>query len=182
MGGRAFEDLAAKGAFTCVLDFATQEVGNHLFGSSVSAGADRLTHAGCNGTPQIVAPGCHDLVDVPGWLPLDKRWQGYETHAHNRLISSVVLSLKDREQVALAHAERLNTAKGKTAFVMPLGGCHEWEREGEPLHDALGPQTFANKIKPELKSHIEWHELQANINDDEFIDTVLEIFDRWFPA
>ena len=51
MGGRVFEDLARQGRFACVLDFATQEVGNHLFGSSVSAGADRMTNAGQNGTP-----------------------------------------------------------------------------------------------------------------------------------
>jgi len=182
MGGRAFEDLAAKGAFTCGLDFATQEVGNHLFGSSVSAGADRLTNAGLNGTPQIVAPGCHDLVDLPGWMPTDERWDGYETHAHNRLLSSVVLTLKDRELVALAHADRLNTAIGKTAFIMPLGGCHEWERESAPLHNAQGTATFAKTIKPNLKDHIEWHQLDANINDEAFVDTVLTIFDSWFPA
>ena len=181
MGGRAFEDLAAKGAFTCVLDFATQEVGNHLFGSSISAGADRLTNAGLNGTPQIVAPGCHDLIDVPGWQPLDERWSGYDVHAHNRLLSSIVLNLKDRETVALAHATCLNKAVGKTAFVMPLQGCHEWEREGKPLHDPDGPNTFANAIKPELKEHIEWHELDCHINDDAFAETVLDIFDSWFP-
>lgn len=182
MGGRAFEDLAAKGAFTCVLDFATQEVGNHLFGSSVSAGADRLTNAGRHGTPQIVAPGCHDLVDIPGWKPIDERWDGYDTHAHNRLISSIVLSIEDRETVALAHAERLNAANGKTAFIMPLGGCHEWERKGAPLHHPNGPQSFANAIKPELKDHIQWHQLDANINDEAFVDKVLDIFDDWFPA
>ena len=49
MGGRAFEDLAAKGAFAAVLDFAPQEVGNHLFGSAISAGPDRLTAAGLQG-------------------------------------------------------------------------------------------------------------------------------------
>jgi len=166
MGGRAFEDLAAKGAFTCVLDFATQEVGNHLFGSSVSAGADRLTNAGLNGTPQIVAPGCHDLIDLPGWQPLDTRWDGYDAHAHNRLLSSIVLNLEDRKTVALAHAECLNKAVSKTAFVMPLKGCHEWERKGEPLHDPKGPETFANAIKPKLKDDIAWHELDCHINDD----------------
>ena len=39
MGGRAFESLAGQGAFACVFDFATQELGNHIHGSSISAGA-----------------------------------------------------------------------------------------------------------------------------------------------
>ena len=57
MGGRAFESLASEGAFAAVMDFAPQEVTNHLFGG-LSAGADRMTNAGASGTPQLVAPGC----------------------------------------------------------------------------------------------------------------------------
>ena len=49
MGGRAFEGLAAEGAFAAVMDFAPQEVGNHLFGSTISAGPDRMTSAGAKG-------------------------------------------------------------------------------------------------------------------------------------
>ena len=68
MGGRAFESLAAQGAFACVFDFCTQELGNHLNGSNISAGRRTgWTHAGAKGIPQIVAPGCYDLVDVVGW-------------------------------------------------------------------------------------------------------------------
>ena len=68
MGGRAFESLAEEGAFAAVLDFAPQELGNHIMGSSISAGATRMTGAGKSGTPQIVSIGCHDLVDfVEGW-------------------------------------------------------------------------------------------------------------------
>jgi uncharacterized protein (UPF0261 family) len=58
MGGRAFEALAAEGAFAAVFDFAPQEVGNHMMGG-LSAGADRLTNAGKAGIPQLVAPGCY---------------------------------------------------------------------------------------------------------------------------
>ena len=98
MGGRAFETLAAQGRFACVLDLATQEVGNHLFGSQVTAGPDRLTNAGLSGVPQIVAPGCHDLVDIPGWRPLEDRWQDHDTHAHNRLLTSIVLNDGERRE------------------------------------------------------------------------------------
>src|SRR6056300_836648 len=64
MGGRAFESLAAEGAFAAVMDFAPQELGNHIMGSAISAGPDRMTNAGKTGTPQIVSIGCYDLVDI----------------------------------------------------------------------------------------------------------------------
>ena len=179
MGGRAFEDLAAQGRFACVMDFATQELGNDLFGSSVSAGPNRLTGAGSNGTPQIIAPGCHDLIDVPGWQQQDARWGGYEKHAHNRLLTSYVLTDDDRRKVALEHAERLKTAKGKSAFIMPYGGVHEWDREGAPLYNPNGVREFGMAIKSALTENVGFHELDCHINDQEFVDEVLAIFDEW---
>ena len=49
MGGRAFEALAAEGRFAAVMDFSLQELANHIGGSIVSAGADRLEGAGKRG-------------------------------------------------------------------------------------------------------------------------------------
>ncbi|MEP5009359.1 Tm-1-like ATP-binding domain-containing protein, partial [Roseobacter sp.] len=130
MGGRAFESLAAQGAFACVFDFCTQELGNHIQGSNISAGADRLTNAGANGTPQIVAPGCYDLVDVVGWKPIDDKWANHMKHAHNRLLTSIVLQAPETQQIARAHCEQLATAKGPVTMILPEKGLGEWDREG----------------------------------------------------
>jgi uncharacterized protein (UPF0261 family) len=66
MGGRAFESLAAQGAFAAVMDFAPQEVANHHFGLAITAGADQMTNAGAKGVPQMVSTGCYDLIDFVG--------------------------------------------------------------------------------------------------------------------
>ena len=74
MGGRAFEALAADGRFVAVMDFSLQELANHIGGSVVSAGPNRLEGAGGRGVPQIVAPGAIDMIDFPTWrLPTDHR-------------------------------------------------------------------------------------------------------------
>ncbi|MEY8840827.1 Tm-1-like ATP-binding domain-containing protein, partial [Cribrihabitans sp. XS_ASV171] len=101
MGGRAFESLAAEGAFAAVMDFAPQEVANHLFGG-LSAGEGRMTNAGRQGIPQMVAPGCYDLVDVVGWQPMPAHFADRPVHAHNRLLTSAVLNADERRQVAQA--------------------------------------------------------------------------------
>ena len=51
MGGRAFETLAADGQFAAVFDFSLQELANHVAGSCVTAGPDRLLGAGRAGVP-----------------------------------------------------------------------------------------------------------------------------------
>lgn len=178
MGGRAFESLASEGAFACVMDFATQEVGNHLMGG-LSAGADRLTNAGASATPQIVAPACYDLVDMVGWKPLPERMSHKPAHDHNRLLKSVVLDAEERREVARTHAEKLATAKGKSVFIMPKGGCNEWDRPGADLHDAEGLAAFVDEIEATLPDNVIYIPLEAHINDAAFCDTVLEVLDGW---
>ncbi len=107
MGGRAFEALAAEGAFAAVMDSAPQEVTNHLFGSAISAGPDRMTAAVLRGMPQMVAPGCYDLIDAVGWHTPSRGFQDAPSHAHNRLLSSYVTDAGQRRQVARVIAERL---------------------------------------------------------------------------
>ncbi len=179
MGGRAFESLAAEGAFAAVMDFAPQEVTNHIMGSNISAGPDRMTNAGNCGTPQIVAPGCYDLVDVVGWQPLPERFDGYEVHAHNRLLSSILLRAEDRREVALAICERLAKAKGPVTFILPLQGCNEWDRAGAPLHDADGMAAFADELRKNCPENVTMLELDSHINDGQFAECALAVFDNW---
>ncbi len=178
MGGRAFESLAAEGAFAAVMDFAPQEVSNHLFGG-LSAGADRMTGAGRAGIPQLVAPGCYDLVDFVGWQEVPAPLAGKETHAHNRLLTSAVLDAEERRQVARAICDKLATARAPVTLLLPLRGCNEWDREGAPLHDAAGLAAFCDEIRARCPDNVTLVELDAHINDAGFADSVLEIFDGW---
>ena len=179
MGGRAFESLAAQGTFACVFDFCTQELGNHVNGSNISAGADRLTNAGRSGTPQIVSPGCYDLVDVVGWQPIAAKWDNHLKHAHNRLITSVVLQAEETKLVARAHCDQLAKAKGPSAIILPEHGLGEWDREGADLHNPEGLAAFLAELEANLPENVAAHRLPCHINDDAFAAKALEIFDGW---
>lgn len=179
MGGRAFESLAAQGAFAAVMDFAPQEVGNHLFGSAITAGADRMTNAGLRGIPQMVSIGCYDLVDVVGWQPPPPRFRDAPSHAHNRLLSSFVQNHEERRMMAREMAGKLATATGKTSLFLPNRGGNEWDRDGGPLADAAGLAAFGDEIRKTCPANVELVELDCHINDDGFIKAVLDRFDGW---
>ena len=179
MGGRAFESLARRGAFACVFDLCTQELGNHANGSNISAGADRLTNAGLNGTPQIVTPGCYDLVDVVGWQPLPDKWSEHIKHEHNRLLTSIVLDDDERRFVARAHSAQLAKATGPVAMLLPEQGLGEWDRAGADLHNQAGLSAFLLELEQTLPRNVVAHRIDCHINDAEFADKALEVFDSW---
>ena len=179
MGGRAFESLAAEGAFAAVMDFCTQEVGNHLHGSPVSAGADRMENAGRRGVPQIIAPGCMDLVDLPAWAPTPEKFAGRPWHAHNRLLGSAVLSESDRRKSARALGAKIALARAPVHVILPLRGVEEWDKPGAPACDPDGLAAFMDEMKKSVRPPAELTLLDAHINDAAFAETALEIFDAW---
>jgi len=179
MGGRAFESLASDGAFACVFDFCTQELGNAVHGSNISAGPDRLTNAGLNGTPQIVAPGCYDLVDIVGWQPLPEKWADHPKHAHNRLLTSIVLNDEERKLVAQMHSQQMAKSTGPVALLLPQHGLGEWDREGADLHNKPGLELFLRELVATLPSNVEAHHIDGHINDDMFAEYALKVFDDW---
>ena len=179
MGGRAFEALAAQGAFAAVMDFAPQEVGNHMLGSAISAGPDRMTAAGKAGVPQIVSIGCYDLVDLVGWHPIPEPLQGRPAHAHNRLLTSVVMTPEERRQMARVMAERLAGAKGPTVLILPMRGGNEWDRPEGPLHDAEGLAAFVDEMRAACPPNVRLIDLDAHINDAAFAQAALAVVDGW---
>lgn len=182
MGGMAFERLAAEGAFVCAMDFALPELGNLMMGSSVNAGPDRLRAAGRAGLPQIVAPGCLDLVDFAGHEPLPARFEGRPFHAHNRLIRSAALSAAEREETAAEVGRRLAEATGPVAAILPLGGVEEWDRPGGATHDGSAHAAFCAAFRAAIRPPAELHVVPDHINDAGFAEAALAVFDRWRAA
>lgn len=179
MGGRALEAIAAQRGFAAVLDFSLQELANHLSGSVVTSGADRLENAGRAGVPQIVAPGAIDMVDFPTWQPVPQRFDGRPYHAHNRLLASVTSDGEGRREIARAIGAKLAAAAGPTAFILPAGGIQQWDQEGEPLHEPEATAAFMDEMRSSVPANVEFREIAGHINSGDFVGAALDIFDRW---
>ncbi|WP_282608632.1 Tm-1-like ATP-binding domain-containing protein [Pelagibius sp. Alg239-R121] len=179
MGGRAFESLAAEGAFAAVMDFSLQELSNDLNGSIVTAGADRLENCGRAGIPQIVAPGAVDLIDLATAAPLPEKYQDREYHAHNRLIASVTVSPDERRRTARAICEKLKAATAPVHILLPTQGIEEWDRSGEVLYDPVGHAAFVDELQQAVEQPVELTSLACHINDRVFATEALKVFDSW---
>ncbi|MDE0929154.1 MAG: Tm-1-like ATP-binding domain-containing protein [Halioglobus sp.] len=179
MGGRALEVLAASGELAAVLDFSLVEVSNHENGSVVSAGEDRMEAAVLARLPLIVAPGGVSLMDFQTWSPPEQKINGRDILTHNRLIACVQLTVEEKVQAARTIAAKLDKATGPCAFIIPLHGIDEWDREGGPFNDPVGLSAFYDTLREGLHDNVELIEVETHINDDLFVETALEIFDDW---
>jgi uncharacterized protein (UPF0261 family) len=179
MGGMAFENLASEGFFAAVMDFALPELGNLMVGSVVNSGSHRLRSAGEKGLPQLVSPGCLDLIDFAAWQDIPERFADRPYHAHNRLIASAALTPEERRETAREVAARLSEAKGPVHVILPNRGIEEWDKEGEPAHDPEGLEAFLDEMRKVIGKPVEMTEIDAHINDRAFADAALAILDDW---
>ena len=179
MGGMAFENIASQGGFCCVMDFALAELGNLMMGSVVKVGTDRLLGAGRAGVPQIVAPGYLNLVHFPTWQDVPPRFSGRPFHTHNRLIKSGVLNEDERREIAREVGQRLSESRAPVHFILPKQGIVQWDRPGYEAYDPEGMAAFADELLESVKAPVQVTELDCHINDGEFVEAALDVFDRW---
>jgi uncharacterized protein (UPF0261 family) len=79
-------------------------------------------------------------------------------------------------QVGKLIAQKLNKATGPIKIFIPLKGFSYPDRENLPLWDPDGNRAFIMALKANLNDSIPIIELDAHINDPEFIDPVVKEF------
>jgi len=176
-GGIAMEELIREGAFKGVLDLNLHEIGDRFVGGLHSdPQQERLEAAGELGIPQVVAPGS---INYAVWGPfesLSKELKSRKYIIHNPNMTLVRLSPDELRSVGKLTAEKLNRAKGPTRVFIPLRGFSYPDRENLPHWEPEGNRAFIEALKAQLRPSIPLKELDAHINDPQFIDPVADAF------
>jgi uncharacterized protein (UPF0261 family) len=176
-GGIAMEDLIREGMFRGVMDLNLHEIGDRVAGGLHAAIREyRLESASELGIPQVVAPGSINYT-VQG--PLDTLSQEMKRRkyiVHNPNLTLVRLSRRELEITGRLVAEKLNRARGPVYLFLPLRGLSYPDREGLPHWDPEDNQFLFDTIKQHLDPRIPVREIDAHINDPDFIDPVVEQF------
>jgi uncharacterized protein (UPF0261 family) len=176
-GGIAMEDMIREGVFKGVLDLNTHEIGDRVVQGLHGAIADyRLESAGAMGLPQVVAPGSAYYTVQGPEDELPPNMQGRKLIVHNVHHTLVRLNDEELAETARITARKLNAAKGPLHFFIPLKGMAYPDREGLGHWDPEADRAFYSIIKSNLNPKVPVTEIDAHINDPEFIDPVVEKF------
>ncbi|MDR7481975.1 MAG: Tm-1-like ATP-binding domain-containing protein [Armatimonadota bacterium] len=179
-GGSAMEALVARGDFAGVVDLATHELLGEVFPEDIYApeAPGRLRAAAEAGLPLAVAPGGLDYFVFGPPESVPPAFRGRPACAHNPFNTNVRATAGDLRRVAVILAERLNAARGPTAFYYPRQGWSEVGALGGPLWDAEANEAFWTTLRSHLGPGVPCVDVDAAINAPAFADAVADGFLR----
>ena len=176
-GGIAMEEFIQAGSFCGVLDINLHEIADRVVGGLHGAIEDyRLESAIQAGIPLVIAPGsvCYSIQGPIDSLSPEMKKRKHI--AHNPTLSLVRLTPEELRETAEIIAAKVNRAQGPLKVFLPLRGCCYPNREGLEMWDPVGNEVFLNTLREKLISSVQVEEVDAHINDPEFIDRVVMSF------
>jgi uncharacterized protein (UPF0261 family) len=170
-GGRTMEGLIADGYITGVLDLTTTEWADELCGGVMGAGPGRLDAAAHAGVPQVVAPGCLDMVNF--WAPdtVPAHYRERNLYHWNPNVTLMRTDVAENRELGRIFAEKVSQSSGPVTVLLPLGGVSQLDSAGGPFFAPAADEALFAAIKEGLRADIRVIELPANINDPVFAET-----------
>jgi uncharacterized protein (UPF0261 family) len=171
-GGRTMENLIAEGYFQGVLDVTTTEWADELVGGVLSAGPTRLDAAGQHNIPQVIAPGCLDMVNF--WAPatIPAQFSDRRFYHWNPSVTLMRTTPEENAQLGRILAEKASRSPGPVAFFLPLQGVSLLDAPGKEFWWPEADQALFAAIKANVRPDIAVYEVDANINDSVFAEAV----------
>ncbi len=173
-GGRTMESLIESGLVVGVLDITTTEWADELCGGVLSAGPTRLEAAARMGIPQIVVPGCLDMVNFHAPETVPACYAHRRFYHHNPQVTLMRTDADECAKLGEVLAEKVNAAEGPVTVLLPRKAVSVISAPGQPFHDPEADTALFAAIKANLRPDIRLLEMDCEINDPEFATTCAE--------
>lgn len=171
-GGRTMESLIADGYFAGSLDVTATEWADELVGGVLSAGAERLDAAAARGIPQVIAPGCLDMANFWARETVPQKYNDRLFYQWNPNVTLMRTTPEENAELGRILAEKANASLGPVAFFLPLQGVSMLDAPGKEFWWPEANQALFEAIKKHTRPDIPVYELDNNINDEAFAESV----------
>jgi uncharacterized protein (UPF0261 family) len=182
IGAQAMEEMAAAGKLAGIFDLSPHDITDYLFGGIMPATAKRLQASCRRGVPQVVAPGCADIVlygpveDIPSDI-LKRKYV-----IHNPIHTHVKANHSEMFELGKFIAERLGQSKGYATVFVPSQGFSQLNRAGGPIYEPESDAGFQEGLEAGFKKfpsdRASIKVVDMHINDREFAETAVNELHR----
>lgn len=171
-GGATMEQLIRDGYFEGVFDLTTTEWADELVGGVLGAGPTRLDAASEMNVPQVIAPGCLDMVNFWARATVPAKFDGRLFYEWNPNITLMRTTVEENATLGKILAEKANKSHAPVAFFLPLRGVSQLDSPGHEFWHPEADRALFDAIKANVRADIPVYELDYNINDDPFVDAM----------
>ena len=175
LGGNVMETLIREGCFDGVLDITTTELADELCGGICSAGPRRLTAAVEMGIPQVVVPGCLDMVNFAHLDTIPGKYKARQLYSWAPDVTLMRTDGQENIQLAKMIAEKLNYSTVPVTVMLPLKGLSQIDAEGGVFHQRQINIILFDALKQYLKNPVKVLEVDAHINEKLFSESAVMV-------
>ena len=173
-GGRIMESLIDAGYINGVLDVTTTEWADELVGGVLTAGPTRLDAAAKRGVPQVIAPGCLDMVNFWARSTVPAKFADRQFYEWNPNVTLMRTTSEENTELGRILAEKANKSSAPVAFFLPLQGVSVLDSPGGEFWQPAANEALFAAIKQNVRADIPVYELDTNINDATFAEAVVQ--------
>ena len=173
-GGRIMESLIDAGYINGVLDVTTTEWADELVGGMLTAGPTRLDAAAKRGVPQVIAPGCLDMVNFWARSTVPAKFADRQFYEWNPNVTLMRTTPEENTELGRILAEKANKSSAPVAFFLPLQGVSVLDSPGGEFWQPAANEALFAAIKQNVRADIPVYELDTNINDATFAEAVVQ--------
>lgn len=175
-GGKTMERLIEDGYIEGLIDMTTTEIADLIVGGVMSAGETRMEAAAKKGIPQIVVPGCVDMVNFRAPETVPEKYKHRLLYRWNPDVTLLRTNMEENDLIGKRIGENVNKAEGPLVVFLPLKGVSLLDSMGNEFWDPEADGALFQSIRKHCNPEIDIRELPYNINDQQFADTVTETF------
>lgn len=186
IGAKAMEELVMEDKLAGILDLSPHDITDALFDGLMPAYEDRLKVTTQKGIPQVLIPGCADIILYGGLdnVPEDKR--NRKLVEHNPIHTHVKANYDEMKMVGRYIAEGTVTSKGPVGIVVPEGGFSQLNCVDGPIYEPESDCGFTDgiiEVKNEKDNqNIELIRSHSHINDEEFAIKIANLLHKYIKG
>jgi uncharacterized protein (UPF0261 family) len=155
-----------------VLDVSPTEWADELVGGVLTAGPTRLEAASRQGIPQVIVPGCLDMVNFWARNTVPDRFTDRIFYEWNPNVTLMRTTPEENAELGRILAEKANVSTGPVAYLLPLQGVSMLDAPGKEFWWPAADHALFEAIKTYARSDRIVREMNNNVNDQEFADAV----------
>lgn len=177
MNSRLLEKAIEDGSIDMSLELTIgSELTTIIVDSASSPSRNRLEAAISRGIPMILSQGNMEVCTWGPVKPIPENYAGRRRYEHNPLLWIINTRLEDRLAAIRMLTEKLNRATGPTAFVFPRRRPLGITKYG--LADPEGMDMIRQELKGNLKSDVNFVEVDCSADDAPFAQKVISLMDE----